>query len=127
MSTGGVRQMKHDVTRRQFLARTGAVGGVLLTPGFLAACGSSGGGGGDGGGAFKVGAVLELSGADATGGALAKLGYQFGVDTINSKGGVSIGGKKYKLQIVVADCKSQPDAAADAITRLVEQEKVDAM
>jgi branched-chain amino acid transport system substrate-binding protein len=119
--------MKNEVTRRQFLARTGLAGGALLTPGFLAACGSSGGGGGGGGGTYKIGAVLELSGADATGGALAKRGYQFGVDTINAKGGVAIGGKKYKLEMVVADCKSQPDAAADAITRLVEQEKVDAI
>jgi branched-chain amino acid transport system substrate-binding protein len=118
--------MKHDVTRRQFLARTGAAGGALLAPGFLAACGSGGGGGG-GAGTFKVGAVLELSGADATGGELAKLGYQFGVDTINSKGGVSAGGKKYKLQMVVADSKGDPAGAADAITHLVEQEKVDAI
>jgi branched-chain amino acid transport system substrate-binding protein len=120
--------MNNDVTRRQFLARTGAAGGALLAPGFLAACGSSGGGGGGGGGGtFKVGAVLELSGADATGGELAKRGYQFGIDTINAKGGVSAGGKKYKARLIVADCKSQPDAAADAITRLVEQEKVDAI
>jgi branched-chain amino acid transport system substrate-binding protein len=118
--------MKSDVTRRQFLKRTGVAGGALLAPGFLAACGSDSGGGG-GASTFKVGAVLELSGADATGGALAKRGYQFGVDTINAKGGIPIGDKKYKVEMVVADCKSQPDAAADAITRLVEQEKVDAI
>jgi branched-chain amino acid transport system substrate-binding protein len=118
--------MNHDVTRRQFLKRTGVAGGALLAPGFLAACGGGGGGGG-GASTFKVGAVLELSGADATGGALAKRGYQFWVDTVNAKGGIPVGGKKYKVEMVVADCKSQPDAAADAITRLVEQEKVDAI
>jgi branched-chain amino acid transport system substrate-binding protein len=117
--------MMNEVTRREFLARTGLAGGVLLAPGFLAACGSDSGGGGAS--TFKIGAVLELSGADATGGELAKRGYEFGVDTINAKGGVAIGGKKYKLEMVVADCKSQPDAAADAITRLVEQEKVEAI
>jgi branched-chain amino acid transport system substrate-binding protein len=119
--------MNNEVTRRQFLARTGVAGGALLAPGFLAACGSDSGGGGGGASTFKIGAVLELSGADATGGELAKRGYQFGVDTINAKGGVKIGGKTYKLEMVVADCKSQPDAAADAITRLVEQEKVEAI
>src|SRR5215213_9817140 len=119
-------EVHNEVTRRQFLARTGVAGGALLAPGFLAACGSDSGGGG-GASTFKIGAVLELSGADATGGELAKRGYQFGVDTINSKGGVKIGGKTYKLEMVVADCKSQPDAAADAITRLVEQEKVEAI
>jgi branched-chain amino acid transport system substrate-binding protein len=116
----------HDhVTRRQFLARTGVAGTALLTPGLLSACGGdSGGGGGD---TFKVGAVLELSGASATGGALARRGDQFWVDTVNAAGGVPVGDKKYKVEMVVADCKSQPDAAADAVTRLAEQEKVDAL
>ena len=112
-------------TRRQFLARSGAAGGALLAPGFLAACG--GGGGGGGADTFKVGAVLELSGSDATGGALARRGYQFWVDTVNAAGGIAVGDKKYKAKLVVADCKSQPDAAADAVTRLAEQEKVDAL
>jgi branched-chain amino acid transport system substrate-binding protein len=112
-------------TRRQFLARSGAAGGALLVPGFLAACGDGGGGGGAD--TFKVGAVLELSGSDATGGALARRGYQFWVDTVNAAGGIAVGDKKYKAKLVVADCKSQADAAADAVTRLVEQEKVDAL
>ena len=117
--------MDSQLTRRQFLARSGVAGGAVLAPGLLAACGSGGGGGGAD--VFKVGAVLELSGADATGGALARRGYQFWVDTVNPGGGIDVGGKKHKVEMVVADCKSQPDAAADAITRLVEQEKVDAI
>jgi branched-chain amino acid transport system substrate-binding protein len=117
--------MDNQVTRRQFLARSGLAGGAVLAPGLLAACGSGGGGGGAS--TFKVGAVLELSGSDATGGALARRGYQFWVDTINAKGGIPIGGKKYPVELIVADCKSQADAAADAITRLVEQEKVEAI
>jgi branched-chain amino acid transport system substrate-binding protein len=120
--------MTNELTRRSFLVRTGLVGGAVMAPGLLAACGSdSGSGDGGGGDVFKVGAVLELSGAAATGGALAQKGYQFWVDTINAKGGIPIGDKKYKVEMVVADCKSMPDAAADAITRLVEQEKVDAI
>jgi branched-chain amino acid transport system substrate-binding protein len=117
--------MRIEITRRQFLIRSGAAGGVVLAPGLLQACGDSGGGGG--GDTFKVGAVLELSGADATGGALAQRGYQFWADTVNANGGIEVAGKKYKVQLVVEDCKSQPDAAADSITRLVEQEKVDAI
>jgi branched-chain amino acid transport system substrate-binding protein len=118
--------MTDDQTRRQFLIRSGAiVGGALLGPGALGACG--GGGGGGAGDRLKVGAVLELSGADATGGQLARRGYQFWVDTINAKGGIPIGGKKYKVDLVVGDCKSQPDAAADVVTRLAEQENVDAL
>lgn len=117
--------MDSQHTRRQFLARSGVAGSAVLAPGFLAACGSGGGGGGAS--TLKVGAVLELSGPDATGGALARRGYQFWVDTVNAGGGIPVAGKKYKAQLIVADCKSQPDAAADAVTRLVEQEKVDAI
>jgi branched-chain amino acid transport system substrate-binding protein len=121
--------MSDELTRRHFLIRSGAlVGGAVIAPGALAACGSgSSGGGGSGGGEIKVGAVLELSGADATGGQLAKRGYQFWVDTVNQKGGIDIGGKKHKVTMVVADCKSDPSQAADAVTRLAEQEKVDAL
>jgi branched-chain amino acid transport system substrate-binding protein len=118
-----------DVTRRQFLIRSGALaGGVVIGSDFLAACGSSGGGGGGGSASeYKVGAVLELSGADASGGQLARRGYQFWVDTVNAQGGIDVGGKKYKVKMVVADCKSDPAQAADAVTRLAEQEKVDAL
>jgi branched-chain amino acid transport system substrate-binding protein len=121
--------MNTELTRRSFLARTGVLGGAVMAPGLLAACGSDDGGGGGGGGAdvFKVGAVLELSGAAATGGGLARQGYQFWVDTVNADGGIQVGDKRYRVEMVVADCKSLPDAAADAITRLVEQEKVDAI
>jgi branched-chain amino acid transport system substrate-binding protein len=116
-----------NVTRREFLIRSGAAaGGAVVAPGLLAACGGDNGGGG-GAASFKVGAVLELSGADATGGQLARRGYQFWVDTVNAKGGIDVAGKKYRVQMVVADCKSQPDAAADSVTRLAEQEKVDAI
>src|SRR3954462_4755040 len=100
--------MNNELTRRDFLARTGMLGGAVLSPGLLAACGSDSGGGGGGADVFKVGAVLELSGAAATGGGLARKGYQFWVDTVNEKGGIDVGGKKYKVEMVVADCKSQP-------------------
>ena len=119
--------MSDELTRRQFLIRSGALaGGAVIAPGALAACGG-GSSGSSGGGELKVGAVLELSGADATGGQLAKRGYQFWVDTANKNGGIDIGGKKHKVTMVVADCKSDPAQAADAVTRLTQQENVDAL
>ncbi len=119
--------MTDNVTRRQFLIRSGALaGGVAIGPGLLSACGGDNGGGG-GAGTFKVGAVLELSGADASGGQLARRGYEFWVDTVNKRGGIDVGGKKYRIDLAVEDCKSQPDVGADAVTRLAEQENVDAI
>lgn len=116
-------------TRRQFLGKSGAaVGGMVLGPGLLAACGGAGSGGGGGGGnTFKIGAVLELSGADSSGGQLAKRGYDFWAETVNKAGGLAIGGKKYKVQVLVQDARSDPSAGANAATRLATQEGVDAL
>jgi branched-chain amino acid transport system substrate-binding protein len=71
--------------------------------------------------------VLELSGESATGGQLARRGYEFGIKAINAKGGVAIGDKKYPIKMVVEDCKSQPQGGADGVTRLSEEENVDAL
>ncbi|MGH7117889.1 MAG: amino acid ABC transporter substrate-binding protein, partial [Acetobacteraceae bacterium] len=76
---------------------------------------------------LKVGAVLELSGPDASGGHLARRGYQFWVSTINKEGGVEIAGKKYPVRMIVQDARSEPAAGADAASRLINEEKVDAM
>ncbi|HET7413787.1 MAG TPA: amino acid ABC transporter substrate-binding protein [Pararhizobium sp.] len=76
---------------------------------------------------LKVGAVLELSGADSSGGQLAKRGYEFWVDTVNKQGGVEIGGKKYPVRMIAQDCRSQPADGANAATRLITQENVDAL
>jgi branched-chain amino acid transport system substrate-binding protein len=117
--------MSEHITRRRFMARSGALaGGAVLGPGLLAACGDEAGSDAE---VFRIGAVLELSGESATGGQLARRGYEFGVRTINAKGGVDISGKKYRLDMVVEDCKSQPQGGADGVTRLAEQEKVDAL
>ena len=119
--------MSEQVTRREFLGKTGVVaGGLVVGPGLLAACG---GGGGSSGKAkqLKVGAVLELSGSDSSGGQLAKRGYEFWVDTVNKQGGIPIGGKKYPVRMVTQDARSEPSVGADAATRLITQENVDAM
>jgi branched-chain amino acid transport system substrate-binding protein len=118
--------MTDQLTRRRFLARTGALaGGVALGPGLVAACGGSSGGGGAK--EFRIGAVLELSGADSAGGQLAKRGYDFWADTVNKRGGISIGGKKYPVRVIAQDARSEPTAGADGATRLITEENVDAM
>ena len=91
-----------------------------------AACGG-GTGGGEATDTFKVGAVLELSGASATGGQIAQRGYQLWADTVNNKGGLSIGDKKYNVDLIVQDCKSDPATGADATSRLVTEEGVNAI
>jgi branched-chain amino acid transport system substrate-binding protein len=68
------------ITRRTVLSLAGAAaGGAVLGQGRLTAPARAA----EAGTEFKIGAVLELSGADASGGHLAQRGYEFWVDTVN--------------------------------------------
>ena len=117
--------MSDGISRRSFIRYTSALaGGVLVGPELLSACAAGGGSKSD---TFKIGAVLELSGADSAGGQLAKRGYQFWVDTVNKAGGIDVGGKKYKVEMVAEDCQSQPAVGADVTSRLITQNNVDAI
>ena len=120
--------MSNNINRRRFLTRAGLVaGGVVAGPSLLAACGGGQQGGGGATDKFKVGAVLELSGESATGGQIAQRGYQLWADTVNKAGGLAIGDKKYQVDLIVQDCKSDPATGADATSRLVTEEGVNAI
>ena len=120
--------MSNNINRRRFLTRAGfVVGGVAVGPSFLAACGGDKGGGGEASDTFKVGAVLELSGESATGGQIAQRGYQLWADTVNKAGGLPIGDKKYQVDLIVQDCKSDPATGADAASRLITEDGVNAI
>jgi branched-chain amino acid transport system substrate-binding protein len=118
--------MDDSITRRDLIKyATLIAGGAIAGPGLLAACSSSGAGSGSD--TFQIGAVLELSGPDSSGGQLAQRGYQFWVDTVNKAGGIKVGGKQYKVGMLSEDCQSQPAVGADAATRLITQKKVEAL
>jgi branched-chain amino acid transport system substrate-binding protein len=74
---------------------------------------------------FKVGVITSLSGDLATGGSVTKRGYDLWAQTVNAAGGIEIGGKKFKVELVYGDDQSKPDQAASAAERLATQEKVD--
>ncbi len=76
-------------------------------------------------GFFKVGVVTSLSGELVFGGTVTKRGYDLWADSINKLGGIDIGGKKYKVNLVYADDQSTPATAVVAGERLITQEKVD--
>ncbi|MGN6550830.1 MAG: amino acid ABC transporter substrate-binding protein [Pararhizobium sp.] len=112
------------VTRRTVLGLAGAAaGGAVLGTGRLTVPARAA----ESGKEFKVGAVLELSGADSSGGQLAQRGYQFWVDTVNKSGGIEVGGKKYPVRMISQDSRSQPAAGAEAASRLINEEQVDAI
>ena len=70
---------------------------------------------------LKIGAALSLTGSLAKEGQLTKQGYQLCEEIVNSKGGVSAGGKLYKLAIAYRDDTSEPDTAAQLVDRFNDQ------
>lgn len=93
------------------------VSGLMLA-GLVAGCGGSGGQ--QSSDMIKLGANLEMTGNNATFGQSATNGAKLAIKQINEKGGVL--GKK--LTLVVADNKSEAAEAANAMQKLVTQDKV---
>jgi branched-chain amino acid transport system substrate-binding protein len=81
-----------------------------------------GGGGRDAGGdVIKVGVFEPLTGANAAGGALEVEGIRL-ANELNPT--VEVGGKTYKVELVIADNRSDKVEAANAMQRLVDRDKV---
>src|ERR671939_661135 len=83
---------------------------------------SSGGGSGDGS-AIKVGVYLDLSGQTSSFGQSTKNGIEMARDEINKAGG--IGGRQ--IQLVIEDDQGLPAQAATVVTKLINQDKVQAL
>jgi branched-chain amino acid transport system substrate-binding protein len=112
---------------------TAAMAALTLAVG-LSACGSSSssssggsGGGGASGGTVKIGASLTMTGTLSVFGAEQKAGYEYYVSQMNSQGGVTIGGKKYKLQLTILDNRSDPSTGAQQTSTLILQHGVQAL
>jgi len=119
--------MRYRLTLR-FITLT-AILGVLL-----AACGTAGGGttGGSTPGASSAasadtivfGAAISLTGKTAKEGEYTRDGYQIYVDTINEQGGITVGGKAYKVKLVYYDDESKSERTAQLYEKLINEDKV---
>ena len=65
--------------------------------------------------AVKIGAVVPLTGRYGPGGAQVRAGYEIAVEQINAAGGVTVGGKKVPLELVLLDDESD---ATKTVSRL---------
>jgi branched-chain amino acid transport system substrate-binding protein len=65
--------------------------------------------------AVKLGAVVPLTGRYGAGGAQVRSGYEIAVEQINAAGGVTVGGKKVPLELVLLDDESD---ATKTVARL---------
>ena len=70
---------------------------------------------------ITVGAILSLTGSQATNGQMAKEGYLYCQDWINAKGGISLQGVGHRLSLDIADDQSRPSIAASSTEHLISE------
>jgi branched-chain amino acid transport system substrate-binding protein len=73
---------------------------------------------------IRFGAAVSLTGALSTEAKQMKDGYDFYLTQINERGGIAVGGKKYKVEIVYYDDGSNPETAAKLTEKLLTEDKV---
>ena len=71
-----------------------------------------------------LGAAVSLTGKYSTNGKHTQNGYNMAVERINSMGGIKVGGKTYKFEIIYYDDESNSGRAAQLAERLIKQDGV---
>jgi len=72
----------------------------------------------------KIGVIAEITGSMPAVGKSCETAAKLAVKQINDSGGIDVGGKKYKVELVVKDSASVPKNAAAAATTLIEKDGV---
>ena len=85
----------------------------------LVACGGASTGTSSGSQTIVIGATLPLTGSLGSFGPLIQTGYVKAVNDLNAKGGISVGGNKDKVQLVVLDNQSDPNTASQQARTLL--------
>ena len=74
---------------------------------------------------FRIGCALPLTGVFGRDGNLVKDAYAYWANTINAKGGITIKGKNYPVELLFFDDRSDPAESAKLVERLATFENVD--
>lgn len=74
---------------------------------------------------YKVGVITSLSGSEAYGGNVTRRGYQLWADTVNKQGGIKVGDKSYRVELIFADDQSDHNIGANAAQQLITADQVD--
>lgn len=73
---------------------------------------------------IRIGAPIPLTGALSPEAAKLQSGYDLWVETVNKSGGIKVGDKKFKVEMVYADYQSNTPKAVQTTEKLVVQDKV---
>jgi len=102
-----------NVSRRLAVALSGAAAICLATGGAALAQD-----------VIKIGAPLPLTGPLSPEGVKQQQGYDLWAEAANAKGGIKVGSKSYKVQLVYADYASNTPRAVQLAERLITEDKV---
>jgi branched-chain amino acid transport system substrate-binding protein len=101
---------------------TKVLSAIIATALVAAACGTSSSSSSSGNGKFdgtiKLGANVELSGFDQAFGQSEADGMKIAIQDVNAAGGVKVGGKRYRLELVTKDNRSDATGAVQAAQEL---------
>jgi branched-chain amino acid transport system substrate-binding protein len=73
---------------------------------------------------ITLGAAVQLTGPEANTGRYYKDAYQFAIDTINAKGGITVGGEKYEFKLDLLDNQSDVNLGVRQYVQLITRDKV---
>lgn len=73
---------------------------------------------------LKLGAAVSFSGKYAKEGELLKKGYELWKDRVNAEGGIKVGNKSYRVEIVYYDDQSDPKTTAKLVEKLITEDGV---
>jgi branched-chain amino acid transport system substrate-binding protein len=91
--------------------------GLLLSGGFMSARAEDG--------VIRLGAPIAVTGALADSGMKEEQGFEMAVEAINARGGVHVGTKHLRLELVKYDYQSQTNRAIQLVQRLITVDHVD--
>jgi branched-chain amino acid transport system substrate-binding protein len=93
---------------------------ILCTLPFINACGKPT----QTGKTLQIGLIYSLTGEGSEVEIIMKDAALLARDWINNKGGITVGGEKYQIELVIEDSKASVDGTVAAATKLVTQSKV---
>jgi branched-chain amino acid transport system substrate-binding protein len=108
---------------RRIAPLAGIVTLLALALSALAGCGGSTSSGG-GTGTLTFGAPISLTGSTSHEGTDTLNGYNLWADTVNTKGGITVGGTTYQVKIVKYDDTSDPTRSKQLTQQLITSDKV---
>ncbi len=73
---------------------------------------------------LRIGSVSPLTGPGAAWGLAIEGGARIAADEVNAKGGLTVGGKTYKIEVIPYDDEYKTASTVTAVNRLIERDEL---